>query len=122
MIRKLAFSFGLGLGTLISVICELNLKGKHYCSLAFAAAFFLYWLVELIIGYVYFRLSYKDEYKYYKVQLINKSNLTMELINNNNKKYYKAFKRTMLKDSSLKILYIVAALGLCVATIIAMFV
>lgn len=122
MIRKLSVSFGLGLGVLISAICELNVSGKHYVSLAFASAFFLYWAAEFIASYVFFRLGYKEKYRFYKVQLINSSNLTMEIINNNNKKYYKQFKRTMLKDSAIKILYIFILLGLCVATLVALFV
>ena len=122
MIRKIVASTGLALGVILSAILERNLTAKHYFTLSFVAALALYWVAELIVMYVDFRKTYPKRYAFYKAKLVNESNIDMLTIEQNNKKYYKKFKTTMLKDSLLKLGIILAVFGVALAMIISIFI
>lgn len=118
MIRRIAVSFGLAFSLLISAVVELNRTTKHYATFAFAFAIFLYWSVELLISYIQFRKTYDSKYQFYKAKLVNSSNLNIETIENNNKKYYKRFKLTMLKESLLRLAGFFGSLGFAITILV----
>lgn len=122
MIRKLSVTASLILGIILSVIFERNVYGRHYATLAFVCALSLYWVIELILDYISFRKAYAKGYQIYKVEMLNSSPvLTMEMIERNNKKYYKRFKKTKMKESALKIALICSVFGIFVAVICGFF-
>lgn len=118
MIRKIITSSGLALAIIISAIVEASYVTKHYFTLAFALAFFTYWSVELVIWYIKFRKTYSKKYQFYKARLINSSNITLEMIEMNNKKYYKRFKTSMLKDSLLRLLAFLGSIGIAITILV----
>lgn len=120
MIRKLVISLSLILGMIISAVIERGVVSKHYATLAFALAFSAYWTVEFILDYIEFRKTYNKKYDFYKARLVNSTNLSLEQIEKDHKLYYKKFKRSMLKESFLKIMYPACALSLSVAFILSM--
>lgn len=122
MIRKVSVSAALILAVIISAIVEATLYTKHYATLVFSALFFLYWTVEFVLSYVEFRQTYPERYKVYKAKIINENNLTLEMIENDNKKYYKRFKSTMIKDSVLKFGIIIGLFGAFVTLVVAIFI
>ncbi len=123
MIRKIAITSSLVIGIIIAMIIERNVEGTHYASLVLAALLSGYWTGELIYNYILFRKSYRAEYDIYKVQVINSNqNLTLEHIAQRNKYYYKKFKRTKLKDSIFRIIFISCCFGMTIAIISALFI
>ena len=120
MIRKVSISAALALGLIIAAIVERSLIGRHYVTLSFACAFALYWSIEFLISYVIFRKSYEKRYNYYKAQVVNSTNLSLEYIEKHPKIYYKKFKRTMIKESFLKISYILISLSIAIAFLVTM--
>ena len=108
------------LGATIAGICEKNIAGKHIATLIFALLFAIYCLIIFVIQYVKFRKEYPKKYNYYKVKLINSTNITMEQIEANNKLYYKRFKQSLFKESFLKIIEIACAFSFAIAFIIAL--
>ena len=122
MIRRISVSAALILAVIISAIVEATVVSKHYATLVFSAVFFLYWTGEMIFSYINFRKTYPEKYKFYKAKLVNESNISLEVIEQDNKKYYKRFKSTMLKDSLLKLGIIAGLFGVAVTLIVAMFI
>ena len=120
MIRKLAVTGGLSIGLIISVILERNLETKHIATFIFAIVISAYWFAEFIYSYVLFRLGYKDEYTYFKAKLVNEKDIPINIIENNNKLYYKKFKKSMLKASFLEFSKILVAFGLFIAFLTAL--
>lgn len=118
--RRYCITALLVLGLIISAVLEKDLITKHYVTLSFALAIALYWFVETIIMYVAFRKTYPEEYKLYIAQTVNNKNISADEILADNKRYYKKFKRTMLKDSFINFSYILITIGLMVAFIVAM--
>ena len=122
MIRKIGISAVFALAIIISLIVERSVVTKHYFTMVFASLFFLYWCIEFVLEYVEFRKAYQKKYKYYKAKLINENNLSKELIEKENKKYYKRFKGSMLKESLLKLGVIAGLFGGFLAIFIAIFI
>ena len=120
MIRKTAISSALLLSILISLIVERNVLGKHYFTLSFTLVFAVYLTVEFVLFYISFRKTYTQRYKIYKAEKVNSSNITMQVIDRENKKYYRRFKRSMLKDSFLRFSPILVCIGASVAIIVSM--
>lgn len=92
-----------------------------YFSLTSLSALCIYWGVIFILRYRedYF-LSFQEEYKFYKINLINSSNLTLEDIEKNDKYYIKKFKKTLLRDKVIDIFKIILALMFAIICIVAM--
>lgn len=95
--------------------------GFVYFSLTSLSALCIYWGVIFILRYRedYF-LSFQEEYKFYKINLINSSNLTLEDIEKNDKYYIKKFKKTLLRDKVIDIFKIILALMFAIICIVAM--
>ena len=118
MMRKILLSALFALGVIISAILEKGVASKHYFTLSFTGALLIYWIVEMILSYIEFRKSYEKKYKIYKVKLLNSTNLSLNEIEREDDKYYKRFKRTMLKDSASRICLIAGLAGLFIAVIV----
>lgn len=118
--RRYIITLMLGIGLVIAVILEKNLESKHYATLSFALLISVYWVVETIIMYVEFRKTYPENYKLYIAQIVNQKDISAEQVKLENKKYYKQFKRTMIKDSWIGISYICVAIGLTIAFIVSL--
>lgn len=118
--RRYCITALLVLGLIISAVLEKDLVIKHYATLSFALMISFYWFIETIIMYVIFRKSYPEEYKLYIAQTVNNKDISANEIIADNKKYYKRFKRTMLKDSFINFSYILVTVGLMIAFIVAM--
>ncbi len=95
--------------------------GFVYFSLTSLSALCIYWGVIFILRYRedYF-LSFQEEYKFYKINLINSSNLTLEDIEKNDKYYIKKFKKTLLRDKVIDIFKIILAFMFAIICIVAM--
>ena len=95
--------------------------GFVYFSLTSLSALCIYWGVIFILRYRedYF-LSFQEEYKFYKINLINSSNLTLEDIEKNDKYYIKKFKKTLLRDKVIDIFKIILAFMFAIIYIVAM--
>ena len=91
--------------------------GFTYFALAFGCLLGL--LITIVWIYDYFsdysRAGLKERYKIYCATLVNSSALTLDLIEKNDKIYYKKFKRTLIKEKFIAWLKIFLALGITIA-------
>ena len=109
-------------GIVISAVLENRFAqyDKNYVTLALSAAYFLYWAAEFIYAFVMFRKTYPERYKLFVVETINKKKLSKEIIEAEEKKYKKKFKRSLFKERAIYYLEIALALGGAIALIVAM--
>ena len=93
---------------------------KMYFSMSLAAVYFLYIGVEFTLDYVNFVKGYKERYTLYKAELVNKMNLPLEVIESQNKKYYKRFKRSILSERIYAVIKFALCYSFTIALVIAM--
>ncbi len=95
--------------------------GFVYFSLSSLTVLCLYWGVIFIFRYRedYF-INFQEDYKFYKINLINSSNLTLEDIEKNDKFYIKKFKKTLIRDKIVDIFKILLAFVFAIICIVAM--
>lgn len=91
--------------------------GFAYFALGFGCALGL--MITIVWLYDYFtdysRKGLKERYRVYCATLVNSSALTLDLIEKNDKIYYKKFKRTLIKEKLIAWLKIFMALGVTIA-------
>ena len=95
--------------------------GLFYFSLSIITGLWLYWAVIFILRYredYYF--NFKEDFRFYKIQLVNSSNLTIEDIDKNEKYYIKKFKKTLIRDKIVDIFKILLALVFAIICVVAM--
>ena len=85
-------------------------------ALAFVAALSLMWTVILVYDYfdTYRRENLQERYALFCATLVNSSALTLDLIKQNDKIYYKKFKRTLVKEKIVACLKIFLLLGVTI--------
>ncbi len=93
---------------------------KSYLLMAFTAAFFLYWGIEFVLDYVDSKKDYEERFKYFCAELVNKNNITMQDIENNRKKYFAKFKRSIIRERWWHYGKICLCLGVTIALVVAM--
>ncbi len=88
-----------------------------YFALTFGCALSLMWVILLLVDYFlyYKRENLKERYKVYCAMLVNTSALTLEIIQKNDKIYYKKFQKTLIKEKLLDWLKIIFVFGLFIA-------
>ncbi len=118
MIRKLAISSILVLGFIISAIVETSLNVKQYFAISFAIVFAFYWTAEFSFEYFQFRKTYESKFKIYKAKIVNEKNISLDIIEKNEKVYYKKFKKSMIKNSFLNFAKPMVAFSLAVCMIL----
>lgn len=91
--------------------------GFTYFALAFGCLLGLLitivWIVDFFTDYS--RKGLRERYRIYCATLVNKSALTLDLIQKNDKLYYKKFKRTLIKEKCFAWLKIFLALGITIS-------
>ena len=92
-------------------------SGFAYFTLTFACALCFMWAVLWIIDYfiTYKRENLEERYKLYCAILVNKSALTLDIIQKSDKIYYKKFKKTLIKEKLICWLKIFLAFGIFIA-------
>ncbi len=95
--------------------------GLFYFSLSALAILCVYWAVIFILRYRedYF-VDFKNDFNFYKINLVNSSNLTLEEINNNEGFYIKKFKKTLVRDKIIDIFKILLAIVFAITCISSM--
>lgn len=93
---------------------------KSYFTMALTAAFFIYWGVEFVLDYVASKKGYEARFQYFAAEKVNKLNIPLEIIENNRKKYFKQFKRSIIAERFTYFMKIFLAFGAAVALIVAM--
>ena len=88
-----------------------------YFALTFGCLLSLMWVIILLVDYFlyYSRENLKDQYKVYCAMLVNSTALTLEIIQKNDKIYYKKFQKTLIKEKLLDWLKIFFVFGLFIA-------
>ena len=71
------------------------------------------WLIDYFVYYQ--RENLEERYKLYCAVLVNTTALTLDIIKQHDKIYYKKFKRTLLKEKTIDWLKIMFAVGLFIA-------
>lgn len=89
----------------------------QYLALGFGCALALMWTVIWIVDYfvTYQRKNLQERYDLYCAVLVNSSALTLDLIKQHDKRYYKKFKRTLIKEKLVAWLKIFLAAGVTIA-------
>lgn len=95
--------------------------GLFYFSLSALAILCVYWAVIFILRYRedYF-VDFNNDFNFYKINLVNSSNLTLEEINNNEGFYIKKFKKTLVRDKIVDIFKILLAIVFAITCISSM--
>ena len=97
--------------------------GFSYFVLSLLTLLALAWAGHLIYFYVTdFKEQLKEDFKYFKAEMVNTKNITSQEFDDNFVVYNKQFKKRVLKDKIINICKIVFCFGLALLFIIAMFV
>ena len=97
--------------------------GFSYFVLSLLTFLALSWAGHLIYFYVTdFKEQLKEDFKYFKAEMVNTKNITSQEFDDNLAVYNKQFKKRVLKDKIINICKIVFCFGLALLFIIAMFV
>ncbi len=114
---KYIISAVLGALTILFGCLQSVWTGFSYFALSCGALLSLMWAVIWLIDYfVYYqRENLEERYKLYCAVLVNTTALTLDIIKQHDKIYYKKFKRTLLKEKTIDWLKIMFAVGLFIA-------
>ena len=116
MIKYITSGILLGLAILFACLYSVW-GGFSYFALTFGCLLCLMWAIIWIIDYVYTykRENLEERFRIFCAVLINSSALTLDIIQKNDKIYYKKFKRTLIKEKLICWLKIFFALGIFIA-------
>ena len=79
------------------------------------------WIVLLIINYKEeFFDDFDEKFKFYLVQIINYSNVTSQMVEENSELYRKNFKKTLIKDKLIEIAKMLVLLSLVITFFVVM--
>ncbi len=95
--------------------------GFIYFSLSFVIILAVYWLIRLILYYYedYF-LSFEEDFKQYKAEIINSTALTNEIFEQNIDEHIKKFKKSLRKYKLIdiaKMLFVLMIIVVCIVAI-----
>ena len=97
-------------------------SGFVYVALPFLTLFCLYWFIILVLNFVVDYYKYFDEeFKIYKAEIINETNITSQIFEENLNFYIKKFKKSLRLDKFIdicKILFVLSIFAVTVTAII----
>lgn len=104
---------------MVTTICLKSVwNGFIYFSISFLILLSLYWLITLIVYYVEdYYFSFDEDFKEYKAELINSTNVTSEQFEENLNLYIKDYKKSIRKFKVIdifKILFLLVVIILCI--------
>ncbi len=119
--RKFLVTCSLVVAAMIAAIIEYYCSPwKSYFTMSIVAIFFLYWGVEFVLDYANAVKGYPERYQVYLAQQVNKLNLPLETFQQNNKKYYAKFKRSIFKERMYQIFKFLFCFGAGIGIVVAM--
>ena len=97
-------------------------SGFVYVALPFLTLFCLYWFIILVLNFVedYYK-NFDEEFKIYKAEIINETNITSQIFEENLNFYIKKFKKSLRLDKFIdicKILFVLSIFAVTVTAII----
>lgn len=94
--------------------------GFSYLAIVCVCLLMILWSVLWVLDYIftYKKSNLQERYKLYCALLVNSSSLTLDYINQNEKVYYKKFKKTLIKEKIISLLKIFLIIGAALALII----
>lgn len=120
--RKFIVTCSLLVAIIVAMLVEYYCSPwKSYFTMAFTAVFFIYWGVEFVLDFVASKKEYPKRFEYFAAELVNKKDISLELIEQNRKKYFAQFKRSIFKERIVYILKFLISFAAALALIIGMF-
>lgn len=96
--------------------------GFIYFALFFASFLAIYWLVILILHYIAeYHVDENNRFGIYAAMLVNRSNLTLDDIEQNQALYMKKFQRSLWKEKAIEWLKMVFVAGVIISCIVLFF-
>lgn len=96
--------------------------GFIYFALFFVSFLAIYWLVILILHYIAeYHVDENNRFGIYAAMLVNRSNLTLDDIEQNRALYMKKFQRSLWKEKSIEWLKMVFIAGVIISCIVLFF-
>ena len=88
-------------------------SGFVYVALPFLTLFCLYWFIILVLNFVedYYK-NFDEEFKIYKAEIINETNITSQIFEENLNFYIKKFKKSLRLDKFIDICKILFVLSI----------
>lgn len=92
--------------------------GFQYFALSFTIALCVYWTVMLIIDYRHtYNKKNEDGFNLYIANLVNSTNLTLDVVEKSRDYYLKKFHRSQWKEKLIEVTKIIFILGIALACI-----
>ncbi|MBE7076223.1 MAG: hypothetical protein E7375_04100 [Clostridiales bacterium] len=96
--------------------------GFMYFVLATLLLLALFWTAWLVLQYFRsFKFKLEENFKYYKAEVINRNNMSIEMFNANESAYRKEYNKKMRKEKVLYWLKVVFAFAIAVTFAVSMF-
>ena len=106
---------------LVFLLLRLLWSGFVFFALISLTYMLISWIVLLVINYKEeFFDDFDEKFKFYLVQIINYSNVTSQMIEENPELYRKSFKKTLIKDKLIEIAKMLVLLSLVITFFVAM--
>lgn len=119
--RKFIVTCSLILAIVIAVLVEYYCSPwKSYFTMSLTAVFFIYWGVEFVLDYVAYKKEWPAKFEYFAAEKVNKYDIPLEQIEQNRKKYFAQFKRSILGERLGYIAKFLVSFGAALALIIGM--
>ena len=106
---------------LVFLLLRLLWSGFVFFALISLTYMLISWIVLLVINYKEeFFDDFDEKFKFYLVQIINYSNVTSQMVEENPELYRKSFKKTLIKDKLIEIAKMLVLLSLVITFFVAM--